>query len=248
MRLINRLIKLSGGDILLGGRSVLERDEVELRRDIGHVIQQVGLFPHMTVAENIATVPRLLGWKRERIAERTRELLELIGMHAEEIARRYPSALSGGQRQIADLKKLGSKVVLGGAPTFATRLEGLLGLKKDYGINPTFKPIAIGLGYTALNSGKVNVQDVFTTDGQLSTAGKYVILTDTDHVFGFQNVVPVVQKKLLAKEGPAFAATLNKVDALLSFRAMGQMNKAVSIDQQQPAAVATAFLKANGIG
>jgi osmoprotectant transport system substrate-binding protein len=61
-------------------------------------------------------------------------------------------------------------------------------------------------------------------------------------------VVPVVQKKLLAKEGPAFAATLNKVDALLSFRAMGQMNKAVSIDQQQPAAVAAAFLKANGIG
>jgi osmoprotectant transport system ATP-binding protein len=99
MRLINRLIKLSGGDILLGGRSVLERDEVELRRDIGYVIQQVGLFPHMTVAENIATVPRLLGWKSERIAARTRELLELIGMDAQEIGRRYPAALSGGQRQ-----------------------------------------------------------------------------------------------------------------------------------------------------
>jgi len=113
-------------------------------------------------------------------------------------------------KTIADLKKLGTKVVLGGAPTFATRLEGLLGLKKDYGINPTFKPIAIGLGYTALNSGKVNVQDVFTTDGQLATAGKYVILTDPDHVFGYQNVVPVVASKILAKEGPAFAATLNK--------------------------------------
>jgi osmoprotectant transport system ATP-binding protein len=99
MRLINRLIKLSGGDILLGGRSVLERDEVELRREIGYVIQQVGLFPHMTVAENIATVPRLLGWKRARIEERTHELLELIGMDAEEIGRRYPMALSGGQRQ-----------------------------------------------------------------------------------------------------------------------------------------------------
>ena len=99
MRLINRLIKLSGGDILLGGRSVLERDEVELRRDIGYVIQQIGLFPHMTVSENIATVPRLLGWKRARIEERTRELLELIGMDAEEIGPRYPSALSGGQRQ-----------------------------------------------------------------------------------------------------------------------------------------------------
>ncbi|HEY1775006.1 MAG TPA: ABC transporter ATP-binding protein [Solirubrobacteraceae bacterium] len=99
MRLINRLIEPSGGDILLGGRSVLERDEVELRREIGYVIQQVGLFPHMTVAENIATVPRLLGWKRARIEQRTHELLELIGMDAEEIGRRYPSALSGGQRQ-----------------------------------------------------------------------------------------------------------------------------------------------------
>ena len=62
MRLINRLIPLSGGDILLGGRSVLDRGEVELRREIGYVIQQIGLFPHQTVAENIATVPRLLGW------------------------------------------------------------------------------------------------------------------------------------------------------------------------------------------
>jgi osmoprotectant transport system substrate-binding protein len=151
-------------------------------------------------------------------------------------------------KTIADLKKLGSKVVLGGAPTFATRFEGLLGLKKDYGIDPTFRPIAIGLGYTALDSGKVDAQDVFTTDGQLATPGKYVILTDPDHVFGFQNVVPVVQSKILAKEGPAFAATLNKVDALLTFKAMQQMNKAVSIDQDQPAAVAAAFLKANGIG
>ena len=72
-------------------------------------------------------------------------------------------------KTISDLKKLGHGVVLGGAPTFATRLEGLLGLKKDYGIDPTFKPIAIGLGYTALNTGKVDVQDVFTTDGQLAT-------------------------------------------------------------------------------
>lgn len=149
---------------------------------------------------------------------------------------------------ISDLKKLGKKAILGAAPTFATRLEGLLGLKKDYGIDPTFKPIAIGLGYTALDSGKVNVQDVFTTDGQLATPGKYVILTDPKHVFGYQNVVPVVQSKILAKEGPAFAATLNKVDALLTFKAMQQMNKAVSIDQDQPAAVAQAFLKANGIG
>ena len=99
MRLINRLIPLSSGDILLDGRSVLERSAVDLRREIGYVIQQIGLFPHHTVAENIATVPRLLGWSGERIAERTRELLELIGMDPDEIGPRYPAALSGGQRQ-----------------------------------------------------------------------------------------------------------------------------------------------------
>ena len=150
--------------------------------------------------------------------------------------------------KISDLKKLGTKVTLGAAPEFATRFEGLLGLKADYGINPTFKPIAIGLSYTALDSGKVDVQDVFTTDGQLATAGKYVILADPKHVFGYQNVAPVVSTKVLAKEGPAFAATLNKVDALLTFNAIQQLNKAVSIDQQTPAAVAAAFLKANGLG
>src|SRR5581483_1864956 len=112
----------------------------------------------------------------------------------------------------------------------------------------TFKPIAIGLGYTALNSGKVDVQDVFTTDGQLATPGKYTILTDPKHVFGFQNVAPVVSSKMLAKEGPAFAATLNKVDSLLTFKAIQSMNKAVSLDQQSAATVAAAFLKANGLG
>jgi osmoprotectant transport system ATP-binding protein len=98
MRLINRMIPLSGGDILIGGRSVLERDPVELRREIGYVIQQIGLFPHLSVNENIATVPRLLGWERGRIAARVRELLELIGLQAE-IGKRYPAQLSGGQRQ-----------------------------------------------------------------------------------------------------------------------------------------------------
>ncbi len=99
MRLINRMIPLSGGDILLGGRSVLKRDPTELRREIGYVIQQIGLFPHQTVAENIATVPKLLGWERSRIAARVTELLALIGMDPEEIGPRYPAQLSGGQRQ-----------------------------------------------------------------------------------------------------------------------------------------------------
>ncbi len=99
MRLINRLIPLSGGDIVLGGRSVLDREPRELRREIGYVIQQGGLFPHRTVAQNIATVPRLLGWAKDRIAARVHELLELIGLEPAEMADRYPAQLSGGQRQ-----------------------------------------------------------------------------------------------------------------------------------------------------
>jgi osmoprotectant transport system ATP-binding protein len=99
MRLINRMIPLTGGDILLGGRSVLERHETDLRREIGYVIQQVGLFPHQTVQENIGTVPKLLGWHRDRIDQRVRELLELISLDPAEVGKRYPHQLSGGQRQ-----------------------------------------------------------------------------------------------------------------------------------------------------
>jgi osmoprotectant transport system ATP-binding protein len=99
MRLINRMIPISSGDILLGGRSVLERDPRQLRREIGYVIQQIGLFPHQTVGENIATVPHLLGWPKQRIRARVHELLELIGLDAQEMQGRYPAQLSGGQRQ-----------------------------------------------------------------------------------------------------------------------------------------------------
>ncbi len=99
MRLINRMVPLSSGDILLGGNSVLDRDPRQLRREIGYVIQQIGLFPHQTVAENIATVPNLLGWERERVAARVQELLALIGLDPDEMGGRYPAQLSGGQRQ-----------------------------------------------------------------------------------------------------------------------------------------------------
>ncbi len=98
MRLVNRMLELTGGDILLAGRSVRERDDDELRRGIGYVIQQIGLFPHKTIGDNIATVPRLLGWDRRRTRERVQELLELTGL-GQDLAGRYPAQLSGGQRQ-----------------------------------------------------------------------------------------------------------------------------------------------------
>jgi len=147
---------------------------------------------------------------------------------------------------IADLKALGKSVTIGAPPEFATRFEGLLGLKQEYGVVPTFKPIAIELSYKALESGQVDVQNVFSTDGQL-LSGKFKILADPKHVFGFQNVAPVVSKTVLTAEGPAFAETLNKVSALLTIKAIQQMNAAVSIDKQSAASVAKQFLAANGV-
>jgi osmoprotectant transport system substrate-binding protein len=147
---------------------------------------------------------------------------------------------------IADLKKLGKSVVVGGAPEFATRFEGLIGLKKEYGVVPTFKPIAIELFYKALESKQVDVEEVFSTEGQL-LGGKFKVLADPKHVFGFQNVAPVVSKKVLEEEGPAYEETLNEVTALLTTEAMQQMNKAVSIDKQSAESVAEKFLQANGL-
>src|SRR6202035_6175661 len=146
-----------------------------------------------------------------------------------------------------DLKALGKSVTVGGPPEFATRYEGLVGLKQVYGVIPTFKPIAIELSYKALESGQVNVQNVFTTDGQL-LSGKFKVLADPKHVFGVQNVAPIVKKSVLAAEGPAFEQTLNKVSSLLTLKAIQQMNAAVSIDKQSATSVASQFLKANGLG
>ncbi|HEX6154070.1 MAG TPA: ABC transporter ATP-binding protein, partial [Solirubrobacterales bacterium] len=91
-------IEITEGDILVGGRSVRETDENELRRHVGYVIQQIGLFPHRSIGENIATVPRLLGWDAARIGTRVNELVELIGLDPE-LGDRYPAQLSGGQQQ-----------------------------------------------------------------------------------------------------------------------------------------------------
>jgi osmoprotectant transport system ATP-binding protein len=104
MKLVNRLIDITDGDIRIDGRSVRELDVTELRRGAGYVIQQVGLFPHMTVEGNIATVPRLLGWDRRRTGERVGELLELVGLDRGD-RKRYPAQLSGGQRQRVGLAR-----------------------------------------------------------------------------------------------------------------------------------------------
>jgi osmoprotectant transport system ATP-binding protein len=104
LKLVNRLIPLTAGDIRIDGRSVDDQDVTQLRRGIGYVIQNVGLFPHQTVETNIGTVPRLYGRDRKWIRDRARELLELVGLDPS-YAKRYPSSLSGGQRQRVGLAR-----------------------------------------------------------------------------------------------------------------------------------------------
>ncbi|HEY6623119.1 MAG TPA: ABC transporter ATP-binding protein [Acidimicrobiales bacterium] len=99
LRMINRLIEPTSGRILIDDRDVLAMDPVTLRRGIGYVIQQGGLFPHRRIFDNVATVPRLLGWDKERVARRVVELLELVGLDPDDYGRRFPHELSGGERQ-----------------------------------------------------------------------------------------------------------------------------------------------------
>jgi osmoprotectant transport system ATP-binding protein len=99
LKMVNRLIEPSGGSILINGLDAVREEPTALRRRIGYVIQQVGLFPHQTIAENVGTVPRLLGWPTARIAARTEQLLALVGLEPSRFAPRYPAQLSGGERQ-----------------------------------------------------------------------------------------------------------------------------------------------------
>jgi osmoprotectant transport system ATP-binding protein len=99
MKMVNRLVEPTSGQIFVDGRDVTHVDPVQLRRGIGYVIQNVGLFPHRTIVENVATVPELVGWDKARRRERARELLELVGLDPDRHGPRYPHELSGGQRQ-----------------------------------------------------------------------------------------------------------------------------------------------------
>jgi osmoprotectant transport system substrate-binding protein len=146
-----------------------------------------------------------------------------------------------------DLKKLPS-FSIGARPEFKNRFVGLAGMKKLYGIdNAKFRQLALGLQYQALDKGDVNTANVFTTDAQLAS-GKYTVLKDPKGVFGFQNVLFVMDKKKYdAVGGPQFMAVINKVNSLLTAPAMRTMNAAVALDKKSPKDVAGQYLKANGM-
>jgi osmoprotectant transport system ATP-binding protein len=99
LKMVNRLVEPTSGRVVIGDVDIMTRDVIELRRGIGYVIQQVGLFPHQTIGDNVATVPRLMGWPKARLRERSDELLALVGLDPATYRARYPSQLSGGERQ-----------------------------------------------------------------------------------------------------------------------------------------------------
>jgi osmoprotectant transport system substrate-binding protein len=149
-----------------------------------------------------------------------------------------------GVKTIADMKKVKS-FSYAGYPECRTRITCLLGLKQTYGLKQVkFVPLASISVWTLLDQGKITAGDGFSTEPQM-LSGKYVALKDTKHIFGFQNVVPVVSGKLANAGGAELRTIVNKVSALLTLRAITAMNKAVAVDKKSPAAVADAFLKAN---
>jgi osmoprotectant transport system substrate-binding protein len=150
-------------------------------------------------------------------------------------------------RTIADLRKVAATLALGAPPEFQQAAGGLGTLENVYGFVPaTFTPLAIGAQYQALNQGTVQAAEVNTTDGQLGS-GDYTVLRDPAKVFGWGQAVPVVPVKVLAAEGPAFAATINRVSGLLATAAMQELNAQVDVYQQDPATVAKEFLQAHGL-
>ena len=105
LRMINRLTEPSSGSITINGENILDQDPVQLRRHIGYMIQSIGLFPHYTIAENVAIVPNLLNWESERVKETVYKNLELVGLEPSQFINRYPHELSGGQQQRTGLAR-----------------------------------------------------------------------------------------------------------------------------------------------
>lgn len=147
LKMINRLIEKSAGTIHVNGCNIDEADVVELRRHVGYVFQMIGLFPHMTIAENVGTIPRLLGWSKERIAGRVAELLELVGLSPRTFAGRFPRELSGGQKQ-----RVGFARALAAAPKVMLLDEpfGALDPITRDSLQEEFKRIQTQLGLTAV--------------------------------------------------------------------------------------------------
>ena len=150
-------------------------------------------------------------------------------------------------KSIGDLRKVAQTLVLGGPPQFEQDPVGLAAIKRIYGFTPmAYKALAVGDQYPALDQGQVQAADVNTTDGQLVT-GDYALLSDPADAFGWGNVMPVVSADVLAAEGPEFAATINRVSAMLSTSTIRELNFLVDVAHQDPTSVAKQFLETHGM-
>jgi osmoprotectant transport system substrate-binding protein len=163
------------------------------------------------------------------------------------IAVTFDYAVQNELQSIPDLIKVSNQLTLGGPPQFQQSSSGLPALQATYGIVPgAFKPLELGTQYQALDQGTVQAAVVSTTDPQLLTGG-YPLLHDPQDMFGWGNVVPVASARALDAEGPVFAATINRVSALLTLPAIRELNAEVVIGGQDPATVAQQFLQDQGI-
>jgi osmoprotectant transport system substrate-binding protein len=150
-------------------------------------------------------------------------------------------------KTLGDLLGVADTLVIGGAVQFKTNRSGVHALEDGYGVAPAnFKPLAVGSEYSALATDAVQAAFVTTTDGELAT-GDYRVLRDPLNIFGYGNVVPILTQKAVDEEGPAFAATIERVDRTLTLRAMRQLNYAVDVAKLSPATVATQYLQTHGL-
>jgi osmoprotectant transport system substrate-binding protein len=218
---------------------------------------QIGMYPDYT-----GTIVAVLAGDTKNPASATaayNQAKAFVGKHALTLLAMTPFsdsdvlitkvayAKAHGLKSVGDLAKLGKSVKVAALPEFATRFPGLVGMKKEYNVVPSFVPLATSaLVYQALDSGQVQGIDAFTTDPQLKS-GKYTLLADPKGIFGYQNVAPIVANKVIAAEGSQFSTTINAVSALLTLPAIQKMNAAVILDKQSPASVAETFLNANGL-
>lgn len=182
LKMINRLIEPEDGTVLVEGKNVSGLDPVELRRDIGYVIQQIGLFPHMTIEQNISIVPRLKGEKKKELLARTEELLQLIGLSPEQFRSRYPHELSGGQQQrigVARALAANPSIILMDEPFSALDPISRIQLQKELiNLNERVKKTIVFVTHDIDEALKIADQIVLLKDGQIIQTGSPAELLD----------------------------------------------------------------------
>ena len=185
--MINRLIKMNSGSIYLDGKNINEMDAVEMRRNIGYVIQQIALFPNMTIGENITVVPKLLKWSKEKRIRRAKELLEMVGMPYRENINKYPNELSGGQQQrIGVLRALAAEppVILMDEPFGALDPMTRENLQDELKVlQKKLKKTIIFVTHDMDEAVKLADKIVFMKDGKISASGAHSELLESSPAY-----------------------------------------------------------------